>query len=158
MDTKESINRLADFSSEIRKLTLKRLEEVPDGYINWRLNNTAMSFAHIVQHLIDVDELFFSLVTSKEKPFQWELGTEKPHIHVNKTTYKTLIEKLKRFQTERRKIISSFDTSQMNNLTIKMDGEKMTFWWFIMRKVLEHETYHRGQIAAYLKVLKGESS
>jgi len=117
-----------------------------------------MSFAHIVQHLIDVDELFFSLVTSKEKQFQWELGSEKPHIHVDKTTYKTLIEKLKGLQTERRKIISSFDPPKMNNLTIKTDGEIISFWWFLMRKVLEHETYHRGQIAAYLKVLKGESS
>jgi hypothetical protein len=40
MDTNESIQRLAEFSSEIREITLKRLEEVPDGFINWRLNNT----------------------------------------------------------------------------------------------------------------------
>jgi hypothetical protein len=34
MDTKESVQRLAEFSSEIREITLKRLEEVPDGFIN----------------------------------------------------------------------------------------------------------------------------
>ena len=69
MDTSESIQRLAEFSSEIRKITLKRLQEVPEEFFNWRLNNTAMSFAHIVQHLIDVDELFFSLGTSKKNDF-----------------------------------------------------------------------------------------
>ncbi|MEC7771509.1 MAG: hypothetical protein VX798_10010 [Bacteroidota bacterium] len=38
---------LAEFSSTIRSLTLKRLDEVPKGFFNWRLNNTVMSFADI---------------------------------------------------------------------------------------------------------------
>jgi uncharacterized damage-inducible protein DinB len=46
----------------------------------------------------------------------------------------------------------------MNEQIIDENGEKMTFWWFLMHKILEHEVYHRGQVAAYLKVLKGESS
>jgi uncharacterized damage-inducible protein DinB len=32
----------------------------------------------------------------------------------------------------------------------------MTLWWFIMRNLIEHEVYHRGQMSAYLKLLKGE--
>jgi len=157
MDTSESIQRLAEFSSEIRKITLKRLQEVPEEFFNWRLNNTAMSFAHIVQHLIDVDELFFSLGTSKEKRFQWKLGSEEAHLTLKKSDYGAKIEKLKEYQQKRHTLISSFDDSRMNEEIADEEGEKMTFWWFIMRKVLEHEIYHRGQIAAYLKVLKGES-
>ena len=98
MDTKENIQRLAEFSSEIREVTLKRLQEIPEGFINWRLNNTAMSFAHIVQHLIHVDELFFSLAESKENEFQWTLGSEEPHVSIEKPTYVSMLEKLKNLQ------------------------------------------------------------
>ena len=157
MDTKENIHRLATFSSEIRKLTLKRLQEVPEGFINWRLNNTAISFANMVQHIIQVDELFFSLVKTEDKEFQWTLGTEEPHTQIDISTYSELLKKLKAFETKRHDIISSFDHLKMNEKITDGNGEKTTFWWFIMTKVLEHEIYHRGQIAAYLKVLKGES-
>ncbi len=157
MDTKENIQQLAEFSSEIRKLTLKRLEEVPEGFINWRLNNTAISFAHIVQHIINVDELFFELITSRGKKFQWKLGSEEPHLALNIPTYLAMLEKLKKFQQQRYTVIYSLDNLAMNEEIANEDGKKMTLWWFIMRKVLEHEIYHRGQIAAYLKVLKGES-
>ncbi len=158
MDTNERILRLAEFSSEIRKLTLERLQEVPEGFINWRLNNTAISFANIIQHLIEVDELFFNLAESKEKEFQWKLGSDEPHMQIDRTTYDALIKQLEEIETKRHRIISSFDDLKMNEIITKIDGEKMSFWWFIMTKVLEHEIYHRGQMAAYLKVLKGETS
>ncbi|WP_299111223.1 DinB family protein [uncultured Winogradskyella sp.] len=158
MDTKESIQRLAEFSSEIREITLIRLEEVPDGFINWRLNNTAMSFAHLVKHIIDVDELFYSLSTTNKRTFKWEMGSEEPHLDVDETIYKSLIKTLKSNGEKRNVIISEFNATTINHLVRNEKGKEMTFWWFIMRKVLEHETYHRGQIAAYLKVLKGESS
>lgn len=157
IDTKESIERLADFSSEIRKITLKRLEEVPEGFMNWRLNTTAMSFAHIVQHLINVDELFFNLITSEEKEFHWKLGSEEPHIMVERLDYKVMLDTLKTYQQKRHTIITGFEPSEMNIKVADDNTQEMTFWWFIMRKVLEHEIYHRGHIAAYLKVIKGEN-
>lgn len=158
MDTYESIQRLAEFSSEIRKITLERLQEVPDGFFNWRLNNTAMSFGHILKHIIEVDELFFSLGTSKENQFQWELGSKQPNLDLTKHTYETMILKLKKNQKKRFTAICILDDFGMNKEVADKNGKKMSFWWFIMRNVLEHEIYHTGQIAAYLKVLKGESS
>ena len=158
MDTNESIRRLAKFSSEIRKITLKKLQEVPDGFFNWRLNNTAMSFGHIVKHLNDVDELFFSLGTSKQNQFQWELGSEQPNLDFTKHTIEAMILKLKKNQKKRYTTIYILDDLGMDKEVSDKNGKKMSFWWFIMRNVLEHEIYHTGQIAAYLKVLKGESS
>ncbi|WP_339655950.1 DinB family protein [uncultured Maribacter sp.] len=158
MDTYESIQGLAEFSSEIRKITLERLQEVPEGFFNWRLNNTAMSFGHILKHLIEVDELFFSLGTSKENQFQWELGSEQPNIDLTKHTYETKILELKKNLKKRYTAICILDDFGMNKEVADKNGKKMSFWWFIMRNVLEHEIYHTGQIAAYLKVLKGESS
>ena len=126
--------------------------------MNWRLNTTAMSFAHMVQHIIDVDELFFGLVTSKQKDFQWTLGSEEPHFDVKKSVYELKIKQLKTYQQKRYTLICAFDESKMNIELTDKNQHKTTFWWFIMRQILEHEIYHRGQIAAYLKVLKGEAT
>ena len=76
---------------------------------------------------------------------------------VDETIYKSLIKTLKANGEKRNSIISEFNDITINDLVRNAKGEEMTFWWFIMHNVLEHETYHRGQIAAYLKVLKGES-
>ncbi|MDG1729449.1 MAG: DinB family protein [Algibacter sp.] len=158
MKPNNTFDQLAALSSEIRRLTLKRLEEVPEGFINWRLNNTAMSFAHLVQHIIDVDNIFFSLSTTNKRTFKWEMGSEEPHFNVDETIYKSLIETLKANGEKRNIIISEFNAITIKDLVRNTKGEEMTFWWFIMHHVLEHETYHRGQIATYLKVLKGESA
>jgi uncharacterized damage-inducible protein DinB len=154
---KDDFDRLAGFSNEIRRLTLKRLEEVPEGFINWHLNNTAMSFAHLVQHIVNIDEMFFSLATTSKRTYKWELASEEPHVNVNETTYASLIKKLKDYKVKRHSIICSFNDTSINDQVTDEQGETMTLWWFLMHKVLEHEVYHRGQLAAYLKVLKGES-
>lgn len=149
---------LADFSSIIRMSTLKRLENVPDNCINWRLNNTAMSFANLIQHLLNIDKLFFSITTKNKRKFEWKLGTEEPHLQVDKPTYSLMLKKLKKFQLKRYSIISNLDKSALNKEIIDEKGKKITLWWFIMNKLIEHEIYHRGQISVYLKVLKGESA
>jgi uncharacterized damage-inducible protein DinB len=156
MVTINRIEELALLSEEIRGLTLKRLKELPEGFMNWRLNNSAMSFAHLVQHLIDVDDLFFKLSTTNARKFTWQMGSEEAPINVDASTYETMLQTLKRYGKKRATLISEFDDKTINDVLHDNEGNQMTFGWFIMRKVLEHETYHRGQIAAYLKVLKGE--
>jgi len=145
-----NFEQLAAFSAKIRQLTLKRLEEIPDGFVNWRLNNTAMSFAHLVQHVVNVDDMFFSLTTTTNKKFTWLLGSEEPHKTIDDTSYTSMLKKLKDYGVKRDKIISSFNDASINELVFDENGESITIWWFLMHKVLEHETYHRGQIAAYL--------
>jgi uncharacterized damage-inducible protein DinB len=142
---------------EIRKITLKRLEVLPEGFMNWRLNTTAMCFAHLVQHLLNVDELFFILVASDNKEFHWKLGPEEPHFTVEASRYIAMIEKLNAYKQKRHTLIKAFEPLEMNTEVSDKNQYKMTFCWFIMRKVLEHEIYHRAQISAYLKILKGES-
>lgn len=151
-------NRLADFASAIRTTTLKRLEEVPYGFLNWRLNNTAMSFVGIVKHLTNVDELFFSITTTNNRTFKWTLGVKEPHIIVDVATFNTMINVLKDNQLKRYAIIKMLDETKLNEVITDDHEQKMTLWQFIMHKLIEHEIYHRGQIGAYLKVLKGESS
>src|SRR5690554_4849927 len=95
MKTNNKFNQLAQLSSGIRKLTLKRLEEVPAEFINWRLNNTAMSFAHLAKHIIDVDEIFFSLSTTNKRTIIWVIGSQEPHFEGDVPMYSSMLNTLK---------------------------------------------------------------
>ena len=156
MTSKTNLNELAMLSQEIRRLTLKRLKELPEGFMNWRLNNTAMSFAHLAKHIIDVDEMLFTLLNSTDKTFAWEMGSEEAHVNINAASYEALLRKLEAFGNKRFILISELNDDKIKETIKDTTGNTMTLWWFLMHKVLEHETYHRGQIAAYLKVLNGE--
>jgi uncharacterized damage-inducible protein DinB len=152
-----STDEIAKLSIVIRERTLKRIQTIPAGFMNWRLNNTALSFAHIIQHLINVDELFLQMMQSDPKKYVWVMGTDEPHKDYDKESCQTLIAKIKKLQNERAKVIQSLEKSDLNEEVFDEKGEKMTLWWFMMRKLIEHEVYHRGQMSVYLKLLKGES-
>jgi len=149
---------ISDLTWDIRTRTLKRLEEMPSGFFNWQLNNTAMSFADIIQHLINVDVLFLEMIQSSENQFTWKMGTDEPHLQIDKSTYEAMIEELKKLQNQRKEIITTLTIDKLNQEIKNDKGEKMTLWSFIMLHVVEHEIYHRGQISIYLKILKGETT
>jgi|688.fasta_scaffold138903_4 uncharacterized damage-inducible protein DinB len=88
-------NSLADLSRNVRERTIKRIDTLPNGFMNWRLNNTALSFTHIMQHLINVDELFFEMMQRNPKQFKWKMGTEEPHTLVDDKTCEEIIINLK---------------------------------------------------------------
>jgi uncharacterized damage-inducible protein DinB len=160
---KESINNsvcgihLAELSRNVRERTVKRIETVPDGWMNWRLNNTALSFAHIMQHLIDVDELFFEMMQNHRKQVIWTMGSYEPHTEVDQDSCKKMLNKLKSGQNKREKIFLSLNNADLEQEVMVDNSQKMTLRWFIMDNLIAHEVYHRGQLSAYLKMVKGES-
>lgn len=157
-EQKSSSEELAMLSRTIRERSLLRINSIPDGFRNWRMNNTTLSFAHLVKHLINVDELFLKMIQSDSKHFHWVLGTEEAHFEVDAKEYSQLIIRLKDLQLERENILKNLKDSDLKQLIFDEEqNEYITLWWFIMRKLIEHEVYHRGQLSVYLKILKGES-
>lgn len=156
MECNTYANQLAEFSWEIRDKSLEILERLPEGFMNWRLNNNTMSFFHIAKHLVKVDELFLKMLQAGEKTFKWQLGSEEPHYEVEKAEFDEVKERLKSLQKERHATIQAMDENTLNEKVTGELGEQTNIWWFIMQKLLEHEIYHRGQLSAYLKILQGE--
>ena len=149
-------NQLAEFSWEVRDKSLEIMERLPEGFINWRLNNKAMSFAHIAKHLIRVDELFLAMLRTENKSYQWHMGSQEPHYSVDKAEFEELKKRLKKLQKERHAIIQGMDENILNEKVSEELGKQTNIWWFIMQRLLEHEVYHRGQLSAYLKLIEGE--
>lgn len=147
--------RLARFSESVRESSLKRLRTVPDRYENWRPTPEAMSFADIVQHLIDADNWLFKMLELKNlKPIAGKSGlVEVTH----RNQYLNLLDELMQTGERRTQLLENIEPDQLLEMIFDLRyGQEVSVWWIIVRGNLDHEIHHRGQIAAYLRVISAK--
>jgi uncharacterized damage-inducible protein DinB len=142
---------LAAWSVAVRESSLKRLRVVPPERENWRPVPGAMSFADIAQHIVDADLwLFRKLELRTLHPIQGRDGT------VNISTrqeYLDILSHLAQTGNRRSELIQGLSQTQMSErIPDQRYGGEVSVWWEIVRGNLDHETHHRGQLAAYLRM------
>ena len=147
------IKLLLEFCKAVRKSTLKRLKMVPEGYENWKISPGALSFAEVAKHIIDLDYWMFEKIKNPDlKSIETETAIIK---HCDRDRYLSLIDNLKNLLEKKIEFINTFD---VDKLKAKMFDDRFdsegSIEWIILRRNLDHEIHHRGQIAAYLRVLK----
>jgi uncharacterized damage-inducible protein DinB len=146
------IHRLATFSESIRESSFKRFAAVPEGRENWRPVATAMSFADILQHLIDCDNwLFQKLKTPNLASIRGAVGQAEME---SRDDFERLLDEYRATGNLRTSLISNLSEGNMSRVIPddRFGGEVET-WWVIVRGNLDHEIQHRGQLAAYLRIL-----
>jgi uncharacterized damage-inducible protein DinB len=153
MSFSESL-RLAQLSIAVRESTLKRLLQVPDRFEGWRPTEASLSFADIAQHLnlIDADNWLFQKLQTPELPsLQGQAGLVDIH---SRADYDGLVEKLRKIGERRTTLIESLtDTDLTRRIFDSRFGSEVEVWWIIARGNLDHETHHRGQVVAYLRIV-----
>jgi uncharacterized damage-inducible protein DinB len=143
---------LIDFCKAVRESTLKRIKSVPQGFENWRISKNALSFAEIVKHLIEIDEWTIRKIN---EPSIKSILPEKDSLeNCTQEQFKELIVELDKSLERKINFIGSLDNKKMQ-IKIYDDRfiDKVSVEWIILRGNLDHEIHHRGQIAAYLRVL-----
>ena len=147
------IKLLTDFCTSVRNSTIKRLEIVPEGYENWKVSPGALSFAEIAKHIIDLDNWLFEKIKNPNiKSIETETAIIK---YCNREEYKGLIINLKDILEKKIELINSLDEDKLKEKMYDdaYDSE-VSLAWLILRRNIDHEIHHRGQIAIYLRVLK----
>ena len=147
------IELLTEFCRRVRGSTIKRLELVPEGYENWKISSDSLSFAEIAKHIIDLDYWLLEKIKNPDiKSIETETAILKPR---NKKEFNTLINNLKEVLEKKIEILNTLGESKLNE-TIYDDAydSEVSLAWLILRRNIDHEIHHRGQIASYLRVLK----
>ena len=150
------IELLTEFCRSVRASTIKRLELVPEGYENWKASSGALSFAETAKHIIDLDYWLFEKI---KNPNTKSIETETAIIkNCNREEYKELIINLKEILEKK---IDLFKTLDEAKLKVKIYDDaynsEVSLAWLILRRNIDHEIHHRGQIATYLRVLKDKN-
>jgi uncharacterized damage-inducible protein DinB len=142
--------RLAEFAVAVRESSMKRLRRVPLGKENWRVSPDAMSFADTARHLINADEWLFKQLESSIPAMKGEAAVEDIK---SRDEYDALLDELEETGKRRAKLLATMPDSRFSEKIYDERFGEVTIWWVIVRGNLDHEIHHRGQIAAYLRVV-----
>ena len=150
------IDLLTEFCRSVRGSTIKRLELVPEGYENWKVSPGALSFAETAKHIIDLD---YWLLKKIKNPNTKSIETETAIIkNCNKEEYRKLIKDLKEILGKKIDLIKTLDADKLKEkLYDDSYNSEVSLVWLILRRNIDHEIHHRGQIATYLRVLKDKN-
>jgi len=150
------IELLIEYSRAVRESTIKRLAIVPEGYENWKLSPGALSFAEIAKHIIDLDNWLFEKIKNPNiKSIETETAITK---NCDSNVYKELLISLKRVLETKIEFIKTFDEDSLNRRIFDdRFNSEVSIAWIILRGNIDHEIHHRGQISAYLRVLKDKN-
>ncbi len=144
---------LKEFTIAVRQSTLKRLLKVPDGYEHWKLSENSLSFAEIAQHLIDIDEWTIQKINNSEIKSIETLTAEMNEC--NRAKFIELIEDLKNTLDKKLELFESLNENDLNKKIYDDSYNiEMSLSMLILRRNLDHETHHRGQLATYLRVIE----
>jgi len=147
------IDLLKEFTEVVRNSTLKRLVKVPAGYENWRISPGSLSFAETAKHLIDIDEWILQKI---ENPELKSIETESALIkNCGREKFLELIEELKISLAKKLEFIDALEEADLaHKIYDDAYNTEMSIAMLFLRRNLDHEIHHRGQIAVYLRVLK----
>jgi uncharacterized damage-inducible protein DinB len=145
-------NIIIDFCKAVRESTLKRLNDVPQGFENWRISKNALSFAEIVKHLIELDE--WTIRKINEPAIESILPEEGSIENYNREKFNDLILELEKSLVNKINFIAALDKGKMQTkIYDDRFNANVSVEWIILRGNLDHEIHHRGQIAVYLRML-----
>ena len=144
---------LIDFCKSVRESTLKRIKTVPEGYENWRISENALSFAEIVEHIIELDDWTINKIN---EPATKSILPKKGSIdNCSKEQFNSMIRELEKSLERKIMFINSLDNAKMKSkIYDDRFNSEVSIEWIILRGNLDHEIHHRGQIAVFLRMLK----
>lgn len=149
---------LSRFARAVRESTLKRLARVPAGRENWRPSSGSLSVADLAHHLLHADFWLFEKLANPLLPGMVARAGEAGV--VDAAEFQEIVRQLDQSGEARAVLVArlSPDELQARIPDDRFGGDDVTVWWMIVRGNLDHEAHHRGQLAAYLRILADQEA
>lgn len=131
---------------------MKRIQELPASVLHEEVNSSFPTIAHALSHMYAVDSMFYQFLQGKEMPeaFQACMSLNQnvlDSIHEYMNVFATLTEQYQQW------LYSDIDLEQSVRLDNPFCGVRQTYLSEIVLHVVNHGTYHRGNISTMLRQL-----
>ena len=125
---------------------------MPIGNEDWRPVEGALSFADIAQHLVECDEWLFRKLA--DPPIHAIKAQPGASVVIDRAQFEALLDRLAALGDRRRDLLASLTDNQLDaRIPDDRFGGDVSIWWVVVRGNLDHEAHHRGQLAAYLRIV-----
>lgn len=127
-----------------------RIKELPKAVLNAEVNSSFPTIAHALSHIYAIDKTWYQVLTGMGMPEALQVcGPDYAKVYDSVTEYEELYAKLsKQFE---RWLGSGADVEQVIMLDNPFAGPRETRLSEIVLQVVNHGTYHRGNISTMLR-------
>ncbi|WDH83678.1 DinB family protein [Paenibacillus urinalis] len=131
---------------------LRRMKELPSSVLSEKVNSSFPTIAHALSHIYAVDKMWYLVLTGMEMPdaFQACMSINERVLH-SVDEYASSYDELAELYSEW--LSSQTDLEQTILLNNPFAGVRQTRLSEILMHVVNHGTYHRGNVSTMLRQL-----
>ena len=143
---------LGELSRLVRESTVKRLRQVQSADRFWSPRPDILTFADILQHLIDADRWLLACLEDREYP-EAKIA---PH-DADGSEWDTMLAELHELGEQRTQRVAALSADQLAGGTVEISGSGVTIppWYLVLRRGIDHEIHHRGELQMLLRLRYG---
>lgn len=143
---------MGELSRGVRESTMKRLRRVETGDRFWSPRPDLLTFADMLQHLIDADRWLLGRLAGESLP----PARIAPH-DADGIEWEVALSELERLGEERARRLTEFTAADLMERTVEIsatDGNA-PLWSLVLRRGIDHEIHHRGGLQIMLHLRYG---
>ena len=142
------LNWLTEFSRQVRESSLKRFRLVQPEDCAWQPSPRSARFVDLLYHLLELDGLVFRLLDGEAvEDLDLTVGEADPEC------WDTYLERFVESGRERERRIAAYAPADLTAKTYRIGGgEPITLACLLLRRSLDHEIHHRGELSTMLRL------
>jgi len=136
--------------SEIRRRSIKLWSEIPNEYLNWKLDKNALTIIEMIRHVLEGEHLFHKIVENRGN-----LGSYKsPWDGLQYIDLKNELDFAQKYRSDFLRMIGELKESDLENVRIERkevaQNKKLGDY---LNRIAYHESVHTGQMLNYLRTI-----
>ncbi|SCY51211.1 Uncharacterized damage-inducible protein DinB (forms a four-helix bundle) [Paenibacillus polysaccharolyticus] len=134
------------------QIIMQRIQELPASVLHQEVNSSFPTLAHALSHMNAVDQMWYLVLTGTSMPEALQICMPR-----NEETFATIEEYFERYAELSNQYLTWFsqqtDLEQLLLLDNPFAGVRQTRFAEIILHLVNHGTYHRGNISTMLRQL-----
>ena len=143
---------LGELSKLVRESTVKRFRRVESAHRFWSPRPDVLTCADILQHLIDADRWLLACLENRKCPEASII----PH-DADGIMWDSALTELEQLGKDRSQRVLGFSAGQLAEQSVEIPGSGVTvpLWYLVLRRGIDHEIHHRGELQMLLRLRYG---